>query len=139
MRVHWFEAADSDSWGTHLIKKEWGGKAASSERTRGEGAIGFPFVHLAMQFELQLAADLAAFHTPLPMAESTKRIHTHKAWSAGKKEEEGAEEEQEKLHRGRELASRQRFRLQQQQLFVPRFFLPLLLPPPPPFLFWPTK
>lgn len=66
-------------------------------------AVGncFSVVHLAMQFELQLPADLAAFHTPLPTADSTKRIHTHKMWPAaaaaegsGRRSERGGEGEE---------------------------------------------
>lgn len=72
-----------------LIKQHWtqreGEKRREREKECGRGkeegkVVGncFSVVHLAMQFELQLPADLAAFHTPLPTADSTKRIHTHK-------------------------------------------------------------
>lgn len=65
----------------------------------------FSVVHLAMQFELQLPADLAAFHTPLPTADSTKRIHTHKMCPAAA---EGSGRRSAERGRGRGGAGRRR-------------------------------
>lgn len=65
----------------------------------------FSVVHLAMQFELQLPADLAAFHTPLPTADSTKRIHTHKMCPAAA---EGSGRRSAERGRGRGGARRRR-------------------------------